>query len=135
VQPHRAKYNPAGCCRILSVLYATTWAAVALKLAVTGVTTGRCGEKSCVFRYNHATTVAVYCQCQMQPCRQLREKIAVKYATSAAVAVELKGAGATAGCSRILSVLDATPPAVARKTCSSRCDIWPLWREKLCFQV
>ena len=40
--------------------------AVTIKLAVKYATFGRCGEKSCVFRCNHATTVAVYCQYYMQ---------------------------------------------------------------------
>jgi len=52
-------------------------AAVALKLAVPDATFGRCGEKSCVFRCNHATTVAVYCQCYMQQLAAVALKFAV----------------------------------------------------------
>ena len=54
------------------------------KLTVLDATFGRCGEKSCDFRCNHTTTVAVYCQCyyMQQLGRQLREKLTVTGVTT-----------------------------------------------------
>jgi len=94
-------------------------AAVALKLAVPDATFGRCGEKSCVFRCNHATTVAVYCQCYMQQLAAVARKIySVIYNHGPLLREKL-------------TVPDATTGRSNDKTCGYRCDHRPLWREKL----
>ena len=65
--------NSGGCCR-RNLQYKTQPTPCQMqpcrllreKLTVPDATTARWGEKICVFRCDHATTVAVYCQCYMQ---------------------------------------------------------------------
>ena len=96
----------AGCSCILSVLYATTWPAVALKLTVPDATTGRCFKKIQILYSTRTTAVTI--------------KFAVQDATSGGsweknLQFQM----------RPQAVPNATLPAVARKTYSSICDHVP----------
>ena len=109
----------AGCSRILSVLDATTCRQLREKLTVPVVTTGRCGEKSCGYRCNHATTVAIKTCCAIcNPTGSCEKNLRFQMRPQAAVAQKVVFPGAT------------TPPLYPYIV-SAICNIWRQLGEKL----